>query len=83
MKSMSDKFGELKTILIFGFIALIAEVALRFIIHHKSHFLWEEIPGFYAIFGFFGYILLSKFSKFLGYRILMKEPDYYERRCKR
>lgn len=73
---------ELKITLISGMIAILTEILIRSITTYKVHFDWENLPGFYALFGFIGYIILSRFSKFLG-KFLMKSPDYYEKRYKR
>lgn len=73
---------ELKMTLVFGIIAIFAEVLVRSLVTYKVYFDWEKLPGFYALFGFVGYVILSKFSKFLG-KLLMRSPDYYERRYKR
>lgn len=80
------KFGEyelnrdIKLTMILGLLSIAMELIVRLFVKTKYHFPWEEIPGFYAFFGFFGCILLSAFSKLLGKKILMKEPDYYEKR---
>lgn len=63
-------------------IVIAIEVVLKMIEHHTPHFFWETIPGFHAIFGFAGCIVLVYASKGLGHRILMKDPEYYERRGK-
>jgi len=41
------------------------------------HFLWEKIPVFDAIFGFFGCILIVLGSKALGHHGIQKDEDYY------
>ncbi|MEM2176022.1 MAG: hypothetical protein QXN34_01665 [Archaeoglobaceae archaeon] len=71
---------ELKLSLAFGLAFIAAEFLLRLFVKPKVHFAWEEIWGFYALFGFLGCIIISTFSRFVGNRVLMKEPDYYERR---
>ncbi|MEM4702372.1 MAG: hypothetical protein QXK77_02955 [Archaeoglobaceae archaeon] len=76
------KYGskEIKLTLILGLLAIAIEILMRFFVKHKMHFPWEEIPGFYALVGFFGCIAISAFSRFVGRKFLMKSPDYYERR---
>lgn len=80
MRFASKLSKELKVALAFGLVFIVIEILLRLFIKQKTHFVWEEIWGFYALFGFFGCILISAFSRFIGRRVLMKEPDYYERR---
>jgi hypothetical protein len=40
---------------------------------------WERIPGFYALLGFVGFIVLVFFAKGLGQLLVLKEEGYYER----
>jgi len=39
---------------------------------------WNRIPGFFAIFGFVGCIVIIFFAKLLGKLFLRKEDDYYD-----
>ncbi|MDI9645165.1 MAG: hypothetical protein QFX40_00550 [Archaeoglobales archaeon] len=72
----------LKTYYLSLIIVIAIEVLVKMIEHHAPHFLWETIPGFHALFGFVGCIFLVYASKSLGHKILMKDPEYYERRGK-
>jgi hypothetical protein len=38
---------------------------------------WSVIPGFFALFGFAGCLVIIVFSKFLGKHLLYKREDYY------
>lgn len=40
---------------------------------------WEQIPGFYALFGFFGFMAIVFFSKWLGRLFVQKQEGYYDR----
>ena len=42
-------------------------------------FLWQTIPGFSAIYGFVGCVLIIVVSKALGHLWLQREEDYYEK----
>ena len=42
-------------------------------------FLWQTIPGFSAIYGFVGCVLIIVVSKSLGHLWLQREEDYYEK----
>ncbi|OHE33925.1 MAG: hypothetical protein A3J94_11400 [Syntrophus sp. RIFOXYC2_FULL_54_9] len=44
----------------------------------EAHGWWSAIPGFFALFGFFGCLLIIIFSKFLGRILLYKREDYYD-----
>jgi hypothetical protein len=48
-----------------------------FFLPEHPHFWWEKIPGFDAIFGFFGCIVIVLGSKALGHRWIQKGEDYY------
>ena len=51
--------------------------ALDFILHrHISHG-WENLPGFYAIFGFVACVLLVLVAKEMR-KVLMRKEDYYD-----
>ncbi len=39
---------------------------------------WEQIPGFYIIFGFVGCVVIIVVSKALGKLFLQKDEDYYD-----
>ena len=42
------------------------------------HFFWEKIPGFDAVFGFIGCVVIILGSKILGHAWLQKDEDYYD-----
>ncbi len=46
---------------------------------HAVHFWWQKIPGFDAMFGFFGCFLLMLFAKKVIYPLFSREEDYYDR----
>ncbi|HUV79880.1 MAG TPA: hypothetical protein VMW40_03510 [Candidatus Bathyarchaeia archaeon] len=62
------------------FVSVLVEVLLHFSPHFQAHaaFVWQEIPGFSAVYGFIGCILIIVVSKALGHHWLQKEEDYYE-----
>jgi len=72
------KFGILYVCLA---VSILVEVLIRFFNVADMHaaFIWEEVPGFSAIYGFIGCILLIVVSKALGHHWLQKEEDYYEK----
>lgn len=51
--------------------------ALDFIIHRHTRFGIEDIPGFYAIFGFVAFCLLVLGSFGLR-KLVMRKEDYYD-----
>jgi len=56
----------------------IAGVHVQFFTHFHADFVWQEIPGFSAIYGFFGCVAIIIISKALGHHWLQKEEDYYD-----
>ncbi len=59
--------------------ACVVLFALDFVIERKTHAPREGIPGFYAIYGFVGCVLLVLLAKELR-KIVMRDEDYYERK---
>jgi len=63
--------------------SILAEVLVNF--HGQAEtqahtaFLWQTIPGFSAIYGFVGCVLIIVVSKSLGHLWLQREEDYYEK----
>ncbi len=59
--------------------SVLAGVLVHFYGHVHAAFVWQEIPGFSAIYGFVGCILIIVVSKALGHYWLQKEEGYYEK----
>jgi len=55
---------------------LIVNIFIR--VHHP-HFELEKIPGFWAVFGFAGAIILGLISKAIAHRFLERSEDFYDR----
>ncbi|MBD3331850.1 hypothetical protein GF356_03285 [candidate division GN15 bacterium] len=45
----------------------------------KHYYAWDVIPGFYAILGFIGCLVIIKVSKWFGKKIVFRDEDYYDR----
>ena len=52
-------------------------VGLDFVIHRHVTHPWEEMFGFYAVYGFAGCVVLVLLAKGLR-RIVMRAEDYYD-----
>jgi hypothetical protein len=50
---------------------------LDFILHRHVTLSWENIPGFYALFGFVACVALVLIAKQMR-KILMRKEDYYD-----
>jgi len=61
------------------YIALTVIVIVDFLVPRKDvYFAWEEIPGFYALFGFIVCIVFIFIAKIIGHKLLMRKEDYYD-----
>ncbi|MBF0527745.1 MAG: hypothetical protein HQK55_00460 [Deltaproteobacteria bacterium] len=55
-------------------------VGLNLIVHpHHPHFELEKLPGFWAVFGLVGAILLTKIAKGAAHTFLGKPENFYEK----
>ena len=63
-------------ILLLGLILVYDFMAVR----HGEHFAGDRVRTFWALFGFFGTIFMTKFMKGIGHMFLMKPMDFYTRK---
>lgn len=50
-----------------------------FIRPHDPHFGFDAIPGFWALFGLVGAVILAKGAKGLAHTVLGKDENFYEK----
>ena len=50
---------------------------LDFVIHRHASRDWEQLPGFYAIYGFVAFVMLVLVAKLLR-KLVMRREDYYD-----
>jgi hypothetical protein len=61
------------------FVSLALLVALNlFITPHDPHFGLDKFPGFWALFGLLGAVILAKGAKGAAHTFLGKDEDFYE-----
>ncbi len=74
-----DNKNNIKKILyaFYAFCALL--FAADFVIHRHTYHSWEELPGFYAIFGFVACVILVLLATQMR-KFLMRGEDYYEKK---
>ncbi len=53
-------------------------VVADFIVHRHIYHDWENIPAFYAVYGFVGCVVLVLIAKLMR-KFLMREEDYYDK----
>jgi len=63
--------------LMFASLGLLVVLNL-FITPHHPHFGLEKIPGFWALFGLLGAVILAKGAKGAAHTFLGKEEEFYE-----
>jgi len=66
-----------KIIKVFYVICALLVVA-DFIVHRHIYHDWENIPAFYAVYGFIGCVVLVLIAKLMR-KVLMREEDYYDK----
>lgn len=50
---------------------------LDFVLHRHTVHSWENLPGFYALYGFVACVLLVLIAKEMR-KVLMRKEDYYD-----
>ncbi|WP_237064963.1 hypothetical protein [Microbulbifer guangxiensis] len=50
---------------------------LEFLVHRHTERAWEQLPGFYPLYGFVGCVLLVLIAKWMR-GLLMRPENYYE-----
>lgn len=73
MKLASPSSRELTIGAVAGVVALLAPL----VFHVEHHFPWDEIPGFYAIFGAAGAVALITAAKWLGHALIVKPENWW------
>jgi hypothetical protein len=59
------------------YLVCIILLILDFVLHRHVIHSWENIPGFYAIFGFVACVLLVLIAKEMR-KVVMRKEDYYD-----
>ena len=73
-----DKPENIKKMLNIFYVVCALLVIVDFIVHRHIYHDWENIPAFYAIYGFVGCVVLVLIAKLMR-KFLMKEEDYYDK----
>ena len=61
-----------------AYIVLILVIITDFFIpRHEIHFIGDQIPGFWSLFGFVACILIILISKWIGRLGIMQDENYY------
>ena len=77
-KILESLVNNAKTLQRIGFAVLALIVVIDFFLpRHHSHFPWDDIPGFSALYGLISFALIVVVSKTLGHYWLGRPEDYY------
>ena len=61
-----------------AYIALILIIVTDFFIpRHEIHFIGDQIPGFWSLFGFAACVMIILISKWIGHLGIMQDENYY------
>lgn len=77
--SFFDKPSNVKIILNVFYALCVILVALDFVVHRHIYLDFEEIPAFYAIYGFIACVVLVVLAKLMRL-VLMRGEHYYDER---
>ena len=59
---------------------VVAEIVLPYVLHDEhTHFAFEHLPAWGAVYGLFSCVAIIVVSKWIGKLWLMKPEDYYDR----
>jgi len=65
--------------LCFALLGLLVLFDVLFVNKEEVESWFEELPGFWAAFGFVACIVMIRFSKWFGHQGIMTREDYYDR----
>jgi len=74
-----DKPANVRLVIRALFACCVLLLALDFVIHRHVYHSWENLWGFYALYGFAGCVLLVLVAKWMR-TFLMRDENYYLRR---
>ena len=72
-----DKPENIKRVLYVFYTLCIILVLADFVIHRHINLLWENIPAFYALYGFVACVALVMVAKLIR-KVVMRKEDYYD-----
>lgn len=76
-KHLFDKPQNVNRLLSGFYIVCAVLLLLDFILHRHIAHSWENLPGFYAIYGFVACVLLVLIAREMR-KLLMRKEDYYD-----
>ena len=58
-------------------VLILVIIADFFIPRHEIHFIGDQIPGFWSLFGFVACVMIILISKWIGSLGIMQDENYY------
>lgn len=74
-----DKPENVQKILRVFYVCCAVLVVLDFVVHRHIYHSWENMPGFYPVYGFIGCVVLVLIAREMR-KVLMRKEDYYDDR---
>lgn len=72
-----DKPKNIRLLKLLAYASVLVMFALDFVLHYHLYTGWEQLPGFYTLFGLVASFVLIGIAK-IGGKPLKREEDYYE-----
>ena len=76
-KHLFDNPQNVKRLLLGFYIVCAVLLLLDFVLHRHIAHSWENLPGFYAVYGFVACVLLVLVAREMR-KLLMRKEDYYD-----
>lgn len=76
-KDFFDKPENIRKMLKVFYVICGLLVVADFVVHRHIYHDWENIPAFYAIYGFVGCVVLVLIAKEMR-KVIMRREDYYD-----
>lgn len=77
MTNKSDTKASSLLLKIFYFYLVIILLS-EFFIHKHSYFAWEDLPFFYAVYGFVAFVILILIAKHILRPLIKRRENYYD-----
>ncbi len=75
-----DKPENIQKVLRVFYVCCAVLLAADFVVHRHVYHDWENMPGFYPLYGFVGCVVLVLIAKEMR-KVLMRKEDYYDDRA--
>ena len=76
-KYLFDNPGNVDRLLRGFYVLCALLVIVDFIVHRHIEMTWENLPAFYALYGFVACVLLVLLAKLMR-KVVMRKEDYYD-----